>query len=232
MEHRPDRMLDRLGAASGFAVVILLLALLTAFPALPTPDKPISEIARSAAQDTQGHLRAAYVGALMTGALLLFGALLAARLHRAEGGAGGWWIVALSGTAGTAVGLVSNALSITFVRAVDHGVSGDALWIGYGTDHWIGVLTAVPLSVFLLGAGLGAQATGALPRWLAWLGVALAGLFVLGAGSVMGGEVDGGPLGALLVVSYLGLLVWIVGCSVSMLRGHARPEPAVAPHLA
>jgi hypothetical protein len=114
------------------------------------------------------------------------------------------------------------------VRAVGHGAEGDALWLGYGADHWIGALTGVPLAVFLLGAGLGARATGALPSWLAWLAVALAGAFVLGAGSVAGDEVDGGILGALLTLAYLGLLVWIVGSSVSMLRGRERPEPAVA----
>jgi hypothetical protein len=154
----------------------------------------------------------------MTGALVLFGASFAARLRRAEGPAGGWWIVALAGIAGTAMGIVANAFVVTFVRAVGHGAAGASLWIGYGADHWIGTLLAVPIAIFLLGAGFGARASGAFPRWLGWLAIVLAVGFVLGAGSVTGDEVDGGFLGVVLFFAYIGLLVWIVGASVSMLR--------------
>lgn len=227
MENRSDHTLDRLGAAAGIAAVLLLLALIVAAPALRPPNHSITEITRSARQDADGILRGAYMGMLFSGALLLFGAALASRLRRAEGMAGGWWVVALAGIAGTAVGIVSNTLVITFVRAVGHGAGGDALWIGYpsGPD---GVLIAVPLAVFLLGAGLGARASCMLPRWLAWLAVALAPMFVLGAGGVMGAEVDGGILGAGLVLGYAGLLVWILGASVSMLRRQSTPQSAAA----
>jgi hypothetical protein len=218
MEHRPDRTLDRIGAASGVAAVFLLLAIFMAFPALPAPDQPIGAIAHSATSDGAALLRGAYLGALMTGALVLFGAAVAARLQRAEAASAGWWIVALAGIAGTAIGIVADALVITFVRAVGHGAAGVPLWIGYGADHWIGTLLAVPIAVFLLGAGFGARASGALPRWLAWLAVVLAGAFVLGAGSVTGDEVDGGFLGVVLFFAYLGLMVWIVAASVSMVR--------------
>ena len=68
-----------------------------------------------------------------------------------------------------------------------------------------------------------------LPRWLAWLAVALAAMFVLGAGGVMGDEVDGGILGAGLVFGYAGLFVWIIGSSVTMLRRPASLQPAPTP---
>jgi len=224
---RSYRTLDRLGAAAGIAAVILLVAVITATPALPPPNRSIAEISRSASVDAHAILRSAYLGALFSGALLIFGAAFSARLRRAEGADGGWWLLALTGVAGTAVGIVSNSLVVTFVRAVGHGARGEELWVGYpsGPD---GVLIAIPLAVFLLGAGLGARASGALPRWLAWLAVALAALFVVGAGGVMGDEVDGGILGGGLVLGYAGLLVWIVGSSASMARRPARLAPATA----
>ncbi len=225
MNHRSHQLLDRVGAAAGIAGVLLLVALFNVFPALPAPDDGIAEIAGKAKDNTDGLLLAAYVGALMSGALLLFGASLAARLRRAEGSEGGWWLVALVGIAGTSIGIVGNALTLVFVRAVGHGVTGSALWIGYGADHWLGVLTAIPLAVFLLGASIGARATRSLPRWLAWLGIAVSVLLVAGAGSVTGDEVDGGVLGLPLLLGYLGLIVWIVAVSVSMLR---RPHSAIA----
>jgi hypothetical protein len=230
MENRSDRTLDRVGGASGIAAVILLLALIMATPALRPPNHSITEITQSARENADGILRGAYMGMLFSGALLVFGAALAARLRRAEGSDGGWWLVALAGIAGTSVGIVSNTLVITFVRAVGHGAGGNALWVGYpsGPD---GVLIAVPLAVFLLGVGLGARTSSMLPRWLAWLAVALAAMFVLGAGGVMGDEVDGGILGAGLVLGYAGLLVWIVGSSVSMLRRPASLQPAPATAL-
>ena len=225
MGTRSDRMLDRVGAAAGVAAVILLVGLITASTALPPPNRPIGEIARSASEDAGGILRGAYLGMLFSGALLVFGASVAARLRRAEGPSGGWWLLALAWIAGTAVGIVSNALVITFVRAVGHGAGGTALWVGYpsGPD---GVLVAVPLAVFFLGAGLGARASGALPRWLTWLALVLVAAFVVGAGSVTGDEVDGGILGAPLLLGYAGLVVWTVGSSVSMLRRPARLERA------
>ena len=229
MNHRSDRLLDRVGAAAGIASALLLIALFTLFPSLPPPNHSIAEIARSARLNSDGLLLGAYAGALMTGTLLLFGSALAARLRRAERGTGGWWLVALTGIAGTAIVIAGNALAIMFVRAVGHGATGSALWIGYGADHWLSVLTAIPLALFLLAVGMGARATGMLPRWLAWSSVVLSMLLVVGAGSVTGDEVDGGILGLLLFLGYLGLLPWIVATSISILRPrHTATEPAAA----
>jgi hypothetical protein len=228
MNRHADRTLDRLGAASGVVAVVLLLSLFTVFPALPAPNTSIAEIARSARQDADGLLLGAYVGALLTGTLLVFGSVVAARLRRAEGACGGWWLVALAGIGASGIGIVGDVFVLTFVRAVRHGAGGDALWIGYGADHWAGTLVGVPLAVFLLGAGLGARAAGVLPRWLAWLAVAASGLLVVGAGSVTGDEVDGGVLGLPLLLGYVAMLVWIVGASVTLWRHPDSPPRAAA----
>jgi hypothetical protein len=165
-----------------------------------------------------GLLAGAYLGALLSGALLVFGAVVAARLRRAEGSNGGWWVISLCGIAGSAFGIVGNVLTIVFVRAVGHGASGNELWVGYGADHWAGVLVGIPLAVFIAGAAFGAGATRVVSRWLVFLGGAVAPLLAVGAGSVMGNEVDGGILGSVLLLGYVGLIVWIVGVSVSLWR--------------
>lgn len=231
MNDRPDSTLDRLGAVCGVLAVVLLVALFTVVPALPSPNHGIDEIARSARVNHDGLLLGAYIGALFTAAMLVFGACVSARLRRAEGAAGGWWLVSIVGTGALAAGIVGNALTITFVRAVGHGADGDVLWIGYGADHWLGVLIAVPLAVFLLGAGLGARRTGIFQRWLTWLALGVAAVLTVGGASVVGDEVDGGVLGTLLVLGYLGLFVWIVGASVTMWRrrGDLVAVPSVAP---
>lgn len=224
-----DRTLDRLGAAAGIAAVVLLVSLFTILPALPSPEKPISAIAHSATVNRGGLLAGAYLGALLSGALLLFGAVVAARLRRAEGSKGGWWVIALCGIAGSAFGIVGNVFSIVFVRAVGHGASGSELWMGYDVDHWAGTLVGIPLAIFVVGAALGARATGVVPQWLVFLGGAVALLLAIGAGSVMGNEVDGGILGSVLLVGYVGLIVWIVGVSVSLWRRSGSLEAVPAP---
>jgi hypothetical protein len=219
MSDSSERTLDRIGALAGLAAVLLLFSLFMVLPALPGPDEPITAIAASAVDDGTALLLGSYLGALMAGALLVFGAAFAAALRRAEGPGGGWWVVALAGIAGTSVGIAGNAMAASFVRAVEHGVRGDALWVGYSAEHAFGTLVAVPLGVFLLGAGLGARATGMLPRWLAWGALAVAVALVVGAASIAGNELDGGPLGVPLWLGYLALLVWILATSVVLRRG-------------
>lgn len=163
---------------------------------------------------------------LLTGALLVFGGVLAARLRRADEVASGWWVVALAGLAGTAV---PDATIAQFVRAVQHGASGDALWIGYPTSP-DGVVWAVPLAVFLLGAG-GAGLEGALPRKLAVTALALAAVFVLGAAGVAFDEF-GGPLGPVLFLGYVGLFVWTLAVSVVLWRRPFVLQPQAAPSAA
>ena len=171
MNQASGRSLDRVGAAAGFAAVTLLVTMIAVLPALPGPDRPIAEITASAIDDRGSLLLGSYLGSLMAGALLVFGAAVAAVVRRASPDSG-WWIVALVGIAGTAaVGIVSNALVVAFVRAVEHGARGESLWIGYSGDHALGTLITVPLGIFLLGAGFGARASGALPRWLTWVAV-------------------------------------------------------------
>jgi hypothetical protein len=221
------RSLDRVGAVAGIAAVALLVTLIAVLPAQPGPDRPIAEITQSAIDDRSSLLLGSYLGALMAGALLVFGAAVAAVVRRASPDSG-WWIVALVGIGGTAaVGIVSNALVVAFVRAVEHGARGESLWIGYSGDHALGTLMAVPLGIFLLGAGLGARASEALPRWLAWVAVAGAAGLLVGAGSITGDELEGGPLAIPLVLGFLALLVWIVATSVVLWRGSWESSPAM-----
>lgn len=230
MPDTSERTLDRVGAFAGVAAVVLLLALFTVVPALPGPDAGIDEIAAKAATNDTALLFGSYLGALMAAALLVFGSALAAALRRGEGSGGGWWLIALAGIAATSIGVAGNVMAASFVRAVQHGVRGDALWVGYGGEHASSTLLALPLAVFLLGAGLGARATGLLPRWLAWGATATAVILAAGGASIAGNELEGGPLGSALVLGYVALLVWIVAVSVVLWRRSAatsvRREPA------
>lgn len=226
------RSVDRAGAAAGVASVVLLVAIVMFIPALPAADEPIEGISRSAAENVSAIQFGAYLGALLGGAMLTFGAAAAARLRRADGRDGGWWIVALGGmTAAVAIGSASDLLNVVFVRAVSHGATGNELWTAYVGDL-AGFLQAVPYGVFMLGIGMSIRVTGTFPRWTGFLGLAGALLLVAGGGSIAGREVDGGPLVAPLMLGYFCMLVVILRISVSLWRDAtataAEPVPSLA----
>ena len=229
MHDSTARAFDRVGAAAGLVSIALLVALLMFFPALPAADESIATIAGDASDTKQMLLVGDYVGLVMGGLWLLFGVVVAARLRRAEGPDGAWWMVVLAGiTAAAAVGLVGNLFSVMFVRAVGHGVSDEALWTIYSGDL-VGFAQGVPLAIFMLGAGFGTRATGVFPRWMGALALASVPLLVVGAASIAGREVDGGPFILPLMLAYLGMLAWTVAASVVLWRRPvARPFEVVA----
>jgi hypothetical protein len=212
MSQESSRRLDRVGAAAGIAFVLLFVGIIMVPPHLPAPQHSIADIAQTAAADRTGILVSVYLGFLLTGALLVFGAVVVARLWRSDEGASGWWIVALAGLTASAV---PDDTVARFVRAVQHGATGDSLWIGYPISP-DGVVMAIPLAVFLLGVG-GARAGEVLPRWLSWLALVLAGALVVGAAGVAFDEF-GGAVGPALFLGYVGLFVWAISVSVVLWR--------------
>jgi hypothetical protein len=221
MSENSFRTLDRTGAAAGFVFVLLFVGLIMFAPHLPAPDHSIAEITRTAREDATGILVGVYLSLLLTGALLVFGAVIVARLWRTDARSAGWSIVALGGLA---VAAVPDDAVARFVRAVQYGASGEALFVGYPVSL-DGVLMAVPLAVFLLGVGAGASE--ALPRWLSRFALVLSASFVAGAGGVAFDEF-GGPLGPVMLFAYVGLFVWITSASVVLWR-RQQTAPVAAP---
>jgi hypothetical protein len=154
----------------------------------------------------------------MAVALLLFGAVTAAALREAEADGGAWWVVSLAGIAGTSTLLVGSALQVAWVDSARHGTSGGALWALYSAPHVLTLFAILPLAVFLLGTGVGARASGAFPRWIAWLALVVAALLTVGAGSTTGDELTRRPLAVPLLLGIAALLVWPIAAGVSLWR--------------
>jgi len=228
MPDRSSTSFERFGAVAGLVSVALLVALVMFLPSLPAPDRTMGQIAGKAGSNSTGLLLGAYLGALMSGTLVVFGTAIVARLRRTGDADEGWWLLALAGMIASSVGIAGNALDVMFVRAVGHRTPHDALWVGYGGGHWVTVLMGIPLAIFVFGAAMGVREAATLPRWLARLGIGAAAMLLAGAASVVGDEVDGGVLGLALLIGYLGFIVWVAGASVSILRRERTPAPALA----
>lgn len=227
MSGSSERSLDRLGAASAAGAAALLVALMMFFPSPPAADEPIAAIAKDVAGSEQALLLGDYVGLVMGGLWLLFGIIVAARLRRREDDGGAWWMIAVAGvTASAAIGFLGNVSDVVFVRAVGHGLADDGLWTVYGGDL-VGFAQAVPLSLFMLGMGLGNRSTGAFPRWTGVLALVTVPLLVVGAASVAGREVDGAPFTLPLMLGFLGMLVWSGAVSVVLWREQRVEVPSI-----
>ena len=213
----PRRTVDRIAAVAGIAMVATFVAIITTSTALPPPNRAMSSIEHVAAGSSGAVLRTTYLGQLMSGTLLVFGFAVAARLRRFDTSGHGAWLIALGGMAATSVGLATDQSTVTFVRAVGHGLTGDALWAAYpsGPD---GVVICVPMAVFFLGVALCGFLDGAVGRGLSWSAAVLCVAFLIAGASVTGDEVDGGLLGVFLLVGYFGLMIWTVVLSVQMWR--------------
>ncbi|WP_140404154.1 hypothetical protein [Nocardioides sp. XL1] len=205
----------------------LFVAIIGFTPAIPIPSESIDVIASGTQEHSLGIRLGLYLAALMTFALIVFASAVAVRLQRA--GSGDWWMLCGVGAATLSMGLASEGDVLSFVRAVGHGVRGDALWMSYPPAP-DGFGMAVPAGVFLLGAGLGGLASGAFSAWLCRLAVVLSGGFLAGGAGIVGNEVDGGPFGLVLVLSFVGMWVWTVAISIRLWRTNllVAPEAGVA----
>jgi hypothetical protein len=164
----------------------------------PDVDSPVQEI-KSFYVDSEGEVIAG--GVLLAYAaifFLIFATVLRGVLRRAEGDAGGFSALSFAGAILFAVGLALFS-GFSFVlgdSAKDLDPSSVQAIHALGDNLFVPV--AVGTVTFLLGTGISAIKTGALPKWLAWIGI------VVGITGVT-------PIG---FVAFIGVGVWILITSV------------------
>lgn len=159
------------------------------------------------------------------GLLLLFASGLRSLLAPVDADSGGMWArFSFAGAVSqAAAGFVG--LSFWAVLAQDEVlavVSDETLKTLTAFDSIIFfTIMAWPSAVFLVGASVVILQSGVLPKWIGWLGSAVALSGVLGALWILSGNPDGFLGAGLGTVGFLGNLVWILAVSVSMIRSKA-----------
>ena len=210
------RRWEQIGAVSGLLFVALLVA--TFFTAgTPDPDESTAEIARQVADDRTELLFNAYVGGLATIFLVVFIAVLWSVLRRAER-APGPSILARLGGLGTAAGvLVANGVTLALVYAAEDNREPAAIRALFELDSDFFIPIGFMLALLYAGTALSVLSARSLPSWLGWAAAALALAFLVGLLGMFSEEEDGGALGILFFIGFLGTLVWVLATSIVML---------------
>jgi len=154
-----------------------------------------------------------FVVALALVAFTFFLASLRHRLSRTDEGRQLSGIVVAGGAVYTVGLLIMGALSMALVDAGHYNMVGAAQTLNVlSADAWVPVV--VGLSLLALGTGVSALRGATLPKWIAWVSIALGVLAV------------SGPAGG---IAFLLAPVWALILGVVLLRAPATTERVAAP---
>ena len=226
-----DRVVQRLGAASGVVYVVLLIAAgnIRGGGEVPTTAAGFAQSFAQAAADKTTFTIAWFLEALAFLCFLCFLGYLYRVLRRAEGEHG--WLAAAAfggGVMSIAIKLGSAAPIFAAFHRASEGLDPQIARALQDMNDASFFLSFYPLVVLLGAAAVVTFQHGALPRWLGWIAAVLAVALMAGAtvGVIAGVEDAGLP--------FLLFTLWIVMTSIVLVRRVGKPATAVssapAPH--
>jgi hypothetical protein len=217
-----DSAWERYGLAAGilFVVLVVIAALIGGAP--PKPTDSVAKIT-SYFRDNQDALKVGgYLNGLAAVAFLLFLGSLWTRLRRVEGAVGRLSVVALSGGI-AALGLAVIADAINSYLALYVGDLGSATKAFYVLAVIVLSFAAFGLAVFVSATSVMILRHSLVERWLGWIGVAIAGLWLIAGIGVADNNTAIHTVGFIAFLLWAG---WILVLAVLMLT---RELPADAP---
>jgi len=217
-----ERRWQQVGGAGGIFAVVVLIGLVVAVASTTSTSQPPYD---GPAQGWLAFLAGAnativprtVTGFLAIASFLLFTAALALRLRTPDRQLGVPSIlVLLAGGIAMTLDLLLSAITFSaFFRVSDLDPAMASLLAGL--NGGVSLALGFAFAGMLVAAGVGALESGALPRWLAWLGI-VDGVVWLGTELF--------PRTSLLYLPYLVFFVWVIAVSIVMLRrDRVSPNP-------
>ena len=217
----------RLGGMLGIAFVVVWLLKMVGTGVTPPYDDPIGEIRDYWEDDGRRYLVVQYVGLLsMVIFLLPYMVALTTLLGRAEKGARLWSNVSLAGgVCFVAITIAINSIWTALALGAD-AISDDGMRTLMYLDAAAFYIGIFPLAVFVAAGSLVIVATGAMRKWLGYVGLA-DGIALFAAPLVVLEDHSESPLGIFYFLTLVVGAAWVVSTGVAMLR--LREEPVDAP---
>jgi hypothetical protein len=212
--------LEGVGAATGIAFVVFLIASFAVIPdAPPAFADPVGDI-KSFYVDNAGNIQAS---AFLTGIAAFFflwflGSLVTA-LRRAEGEPGRLATVALgAGVITLAFPLVAVALSDTLATRIAAESDQAVIRALYEAQALIGAFAAFPVAALVGATTLVSNRTNLFPAWLTRGGFALTPAWLIGGVALFTESGFFSPTGAYGLIVLALWLIWVLGVSVVLTR--------------
>lgn len=216
----------RLGGLLGIAFVVVWLLKMVGTGVTPPYDDPIGEIRDYWEDDGRRYLVVQYIGLLsMVIFLLPYMVALTTLLGRAEAGARLWSNVSLAGgVCFVAITIAINSIWTALALGAD-AISDDGMRTLMYLDAAAFYIGIFPLAVFVTAGSLVIVATGAMRKWLGYVGLA-DGIALFAAPLVVLEDHSNSPLGIFYFLALVAGAAWVVATGVAMLR--LREEPVAA----
>jgi hypothetical protein len=222
---------DRMAAVAGMLSVVVFVVGQYVAPAPVYPVEQVGGLVASFYVNYQGRLLAeAILSGVASALFLVFLGGLRAVLARAEGRQP-WLapVVVAAGAVATGLVLLQAAVLTALVTLEENAVGVQAeggSWASRALFYLqaaVGDLALFPFAVFLAAAAAVVLRTGALPRWLGWVGATFGLLVgVLAVGSIAGLDIGPADQGVfLLVAAWVAVLAFGVGWPLPSAAGRA-----------
>lgn len=219
---------DRVALGGGLAFGVLSIAAIFTAPSLPESDAPAAELAASYVANQTGHLISTYCSGLGAIAFLIFLGGLSGILRQAMGKGSSVPLLVFGG--GVATVLLILAAQATYAgTALIAEADGVTPAVVRGLDGLVPALmlfSGFPRVVFLAASALAIMQTRIAPRWAGWLGLAVAGVNLIGTFAYF--DIDGAPG----MFGFLGVALftlWVLVTSLTLVLRNDSRQPVTAP---
>jgi hypothetical protein len=211
----------------GIAFVVTWLLKMVGTGVTPPYDDPIGDIREYWQDDGRRYLVVQYFGLLSSVIFLLpYMVALTTLLGRAERGARQWSIVSLAGgVCFVAITIAINSIWTSLAIGAE-AISDDGMRTLMYLDAAAFYIGIFPLAVFVAAASLVIVLTGAMHKWLGYVGL-VDGIALFLAPLVVLEDHSESPLGLFYFLSLVGGAGWVVATGISMARRREEPGPTL-----
>lgn len=210
-----DKQWEKLAALGGVAFVVLNIVGSIAQGAPPASGDTNDEVLEWFVDNDSGIKIAAFLGALsIIGLVWWFGSLWR-RMSRAENGNHRLSVVALAGLAGSGTLFAASTAVLSTISIQVDEVGADGAKFFYVLSAVLLAMAGAFVVVHLVAVNALSLRTGFLPKWVTWLGLASAVLFLV---STLGTTTDADAVVVFGFIGFITWAIWILAVSVHMWR--------------